>query len=74
MGCQRRWAFFHPEITSSPPLPPVQHGVSHADDLIYEWEPVFGTEWDTESHKLSGDVSIKAQETCENKRHSFWSV
>jgi len=34
---------------------PETHGVSHADDLIYEWEPVFGTEWDTESHKLSGD-------------------
>ena len=34
--------------------------MSHADDLIYEWEPVFGTDWDTETHKLSGDVSMKA--------------
>ena len=35
-----------------------QHGVAHADDLIYEWEPVFGASWDTEKHKLSGDVSM----------------
>jgi len=34
---------------------PETHGVSHADDLIYEWEPVFGTDWDTELHKLSGN-------------------
>merc|ERR1719450_462592 len=34
---------------------PHTHGVAHADDLIYEWEPVFGKSWDTETHKLSGD-------------------
>jgi len=34
---------------------PLTHGVAHADDLIYEWEPVFGASWDTETHKLSGD-------------------
>ena len=45
---------------SSSHSPPSQHGVSHGDDLIYEWEPVFGTDWDTESHKLSGDVSMRS--------------
>jgi len=35
---------------------PQTHGVAHADDLIYEWEPVFGSSgWDTETHQLSGD-------------------
>ena len=29
-----------------------------AENLIYEWEPVFGASWDTETHKLSGDVSM----------------
>ena len=30
--------------------------MSHADDLIYEWEPVFGPTWDTAAHQLSGEV------------------
>ena len=31
--------------------------MSHADDLIYEWEPVFGPTWDTAAHQLSGKVA-----------------
>ena len=30
--------------------------MSHADDLIYEWDPVFGPSWDTAAHQLSGEV------------------
>ena len=30
--------------------------MSHADDLIYEWDPVFGPVWDTAAHQLSGEV------------------
>ena len=31
--------------------------MSHADDLIYEWDPVFGPTWDTAAHQLSGEVA-----------------
>ena len=37
----------------------LHRGVAHADDLIYEWEPVFASGgWDPEAHKLSGEVKV----------------
>merc|ERR1711962_411141 len=38
--------------------PSETHGVSHADDLIYEWDPVFGPGWDTAAHQISGEDAL----------------
>ena len=42
--------------------------MSHADDLIYEWEPVFGPTWDTAAHQLSGEVEEDKDEEQEQEQ------